>query len=100
MHVELWAVDRPIASARNARRIPDAALDQVAASIKRIRLAPADRGGRPGRNYCGSDPFARCQEAGSCKVPVHVAQGLTPAQVKPTGSWIRGPDLLLAANKL
>ena len=34
MEVELWPIDRPVPYARNARKIPPAAVDKVAASIK------------------------------------------------------------------
>ena len=32
--VQTWPIDRPIAYARNARKIPQAAIDKVAASLK------------------------------------------------------------------
>ena len=34
MLIELWPIDKPIEYARNARRITQAAVDKVAASIK------------------------------------------------------------------
>ena len=34
MKIELWPIDRPIAYARNARKISDIAVDKVVASIK------------------------------------------------------------------
>ena len=44
--VESWPIEKPIPYARNARVCPESAIAKVAASITRVRLAPADRGRR------------------------------------------------------
>jgi hypothetical protein len=38
-----WPIDKPIAYSRNSRKIPERAIDKVAASIKGIWLAPSNR---------------------------------------------------------
>jgi hypothetical protein len=34
MEIKLWAIEKPIPYARNARKIPQSAIDKVAGSIK------------------------------------------------------------------
>jgi DNA modification methylase len=82
MQVELWAVDRPIAYARNARKISDAAVDKVAASIKEFGWRQPIVVDEQGVIIVGHTRLLAAKKLGLAQVPVHVARGLTPAQVK------------------
>ena len=82
MKLELWPIDRLIPYARNARKIPHAAVDKVAASIKEFGwrqpiVVDADR-----VVVAGHVRLLAGQQLGEKKVPVHVATGLTPGQIQ------------------
>ena len=82
MKIELWPVDKPIAYARNARKIPQAAIDKVAASIKEFGwrqpiVVDVDR-----VVVAGHVRLLAAKQLDEKKVPVHVAVGLTPGQIK------------------
>jgi ParB-like chromosome segregation protein Spo0J len=82
MKIELWPIDKLIPYARNARKIPQAAIDKVAASIKEFGwrqpiVVDADR-----VIVAGHVRFLAAKQLGEKKVPVHVATGLTPGQIK------------------
>ena len=50
-----WPLDRPIPYARNSRKIPQRAIDKVAASIKEFGFRQAivvDKDGSLGSTYC------------------------------------------------
>jgi len=77
-----WPVENVIPYARNSRKIPERAIDKVAASIKefgwRVPIV-VDRGGVI---ICGHTRLLAAKKLGLKQVPVHVADNLTPAQVK------------------
>ena len=82
MKLDLWPIDRLIPYARNARKIPQAAVDKVAASIKEFGwrqpiVVDSDR-----VVVAGHVRLLAAQQLGEKKVPVHVATGLTPGQIQ------------------
>src|SRR5467141_4495425 len=81
MQVEL----RPISSIRpyeNNPRINDAAVDAVAASIKEFGFRQPIVVDEQGVIIVGHTRYKAALKLGLDKVPVHVATGLTPAQIK------------------
>ena len=82
MEVELWPIDRPVPYARNARKIPPAAIDKVAASIKEFGWRQPIVVDSEAVIIAGHTRLLAAQKLGLTQVPVHVATGLSPAQVK------------------
>jgi DNA modification methylase len=82
MQVTLWPVDRPIQYARNARRIPQSAIDKVAASIKEFGWRQPIVVDAAGVIIAGHTRLLAAQKLGLAEVPVHVAEGLTEGQIK------------------
>src|SRR4030095_3281187 len=82
MLIASWPVDRLVPYARNARRIPPAAVDKVAASIKEFGWRQPIVVDREGVIIVGHTPLLAAQKLGLKQVPIHLATGLTPAQVK------------------
>ena len=82
MEVELWPIDRPVPYARNARKIPPAAVDKVAASIKEFGWRQPIVVDSEAVIIAGHTRLLAAQKLGLTQVPVHVATGLSPAQVK------------------
>jgi ParB-like chromosome segregation protein Spo0J len=82
MKILLWAIGRLIPYARNARKIPQEAIDKVAASIKEFGwrqpiVVDSDR-----VVVAGHVRLLAAKQLGLEKVPVHVATDLTPGQIK------------------
>ena len=82
MKIEFWLIDKLIPYARNARKIPQAAIDKVAASIREFGwrqpiVVDADR-----VVVAGHVRLLAAKQLGEKKVPVHVATGLTPGQIQ------------------
>ena len=82
MKVERWPIDKPIPYARNARTITPAAVDKVAASIQEFGwrqpiVVDADH-----VIIVGHARLLAARKLGLTEVPVHVADNLTPGQVK------------------
>jgi len=77
-----WSLNRPIPYARNSRKIPERAVDKVAASIKEFGWRQAIVVDREGVIICGHTRLLAARKLGLKQVPVHVAANLTPAQVK------------------
>jgi DNA modification methylase len=77
-----WPIDRPIPYARNSRKIPERAIDKVAASIKEFGWRQAIVVDKDGVIICGHTRLLAAKKLGLTEVPVHVADNLTPAQVK------------------
>jgi len=77
-----WPIDRPIPYARNSRKIPQRAIDKVAASIKEFGFRQAIVVDKHGVIICGHTRWLAAKKLGLREVPVHVAENLTPAQVK------------------
>jgi DNA modification methylase len=81
MHVEL----RPIASIRpydNNPRLNDAAVDAVATSIRKFGFRQPIVVDEDGVIIVGDTRYKAALKLGMTEVPVHVAVGLSPAQVK------------------
>src|SRR5256885_13724851 len=77
-----WPIDKPIPYARNSRKIPDRAIDKVAASIKEFGFRVPIVVDRDGVIICGHTRLLAAKKLDLKDVPVHVAENLTPAQVK------------------
>jgi DNA modification methylase len=80
--VELWPVERPIPYARNARVCPEAAVAKVAASLAEFGFRQPIVVDAEGVIIAGHTRLLAAQRLGLKEVPVHVAIGLTPQQVK------------------
>ena len=77
-----WPIDRPIPYARNSRKIPQRAIDKVAASIQEFGFRQCIVVDKDGVIICGHTRWLASKKLGLREVPVHVAGNLTPAQVK------------------
>ena len=82
MKIELWPIDKLIPYARNARKIPQGAIDKVAASIREFGwrqpiVVDSDR-----VVVAGHVRLLAAGQLGEKKVPVHVTTGLTPGQIQ------------------
>src|ERR1700691_1943277 len=77
-----WPIDRPIPYARNSRKIPERAVDKVAASINEFGWRVPIVVDKDGVIICGHTRLLAAKKLGLAEVPVHVADNLTPAQVK------------------
>src|SRR5512135_75173 len=82
MNIELWPIDKPIPYARNARKISEAAVAKVAASIKEFGWRQPIVVDQEGVIIAGHTRLLAAQRLGLKTVPVHVAANLTPAQIK------------------
>jgi DNA modification methylase len=82
MEVTMWPLERIIPYARNARKIPPEAVDKVAASIKEFGWRQPIVVDREGVIICGHTRLLAAQKLGLRTAPVHVAENLTPAQVR------------------
>src|ERR1700680_69191 len=77
-----WPIDRPIPYARNSRKIPERAIDKVAASIQEFGFRQCIVVDKDGVIVVGHTRWLAAKKLGLREVPVHVAENLTPAQVK------------------
>src|SRR5450432_3239622 len=77
-----WPIDKPIPYARNSRKIPDRAIDKVAASIKEFGWRQAIVVDKDGVIICGHTRLLAARKLGLKQVPIHIADNLTPAKVK------------------
>jgi len=82
MQIIEWPIDRPIPYARNAREIPQSAVDKVAASIKEFGWQQPIVVDAEDVIIVGHTRLRAAQKLGLAVVPVHLATNLTPAQVK------------------
>src|SRR5580704_12056595 len=82
MKVEMWPIDRLIEYARNARKITQAAVDKVAASIREFGFRQCIVVDKDNVIIVGHVRLRAAKKLGLTQVPVHVAANLTPAQVK------------------
>jgi ParB-like chromosome segregation protein Spo0J len=80
--VELWPLARIIPYARNARKIPQSAIDKVAASIQEFGWRVPIVVDVKGVIVAGHTRLLAAQKLGLSEAPVHVAAGLSPAQIK------------------
>jgi len=82
MNIELWPIDKPIRYARNARKISEAAVAKVAASIKEFGWRQPIVVDTEGVIVAGHTRLLAARRLGMTTVPVHVAANLTPAKAK------------------
>src|ERR1700676_3259118 len=82
LRVSAWPIDKVIPFARNARKIRAKAVDKVAASIKEFGWRQPIVVDREGVIICGHTRLLAATKLGREQVPVHVAQNLSPAQVR------------------
>ena len=82
MKIIQWAIDRLISYARNARKIPQEAIDKVAASIKEFGWRQPIVVDSERVVVAGHVRLLAAKQLGLEKVPVHVATDLTPGQIK------------------
>src|SRR6266403_3724928 len=68
--------------ARNARKIPQQAIDKVAASIQEFGWRQPIVIDGEGVIICGHTRWLAAKKLGLRQVPVHTASNLTPAQIK------------------
>src|ERR1039457_2615858 len=80
--VSAWPIEKVIPYARNSRKIPERAIDKVAASIKEFGFRVPIVVDRFGVIICGHTRLLAAKKLGLREVPVHVAENLSPAQVK------------------
>jgi ParB-like chromosome segregation protein Spo0J len=82
MEVTMWPLEKIIPYARNARKIPATAVDKVAASVKEFGWRQPIVVDRGGVIICGHTRLLAAQKLGLKTAPIHVADNLTPAQVR------------------
>jgi DNA modification methylase len=78
-------IGKVIPYARNSRKIPERAIDKVAASIKEFGWRQPIVVDKDFVVICGHTRLLASKKLGLKQVPVHVAYNLTPAQVKAYG---------------
>ena len=82
MEIELWPIDRPLPYAKNPRKIPQSAIDKVAASIKEFGWRQPIVVDADGVVVVGHTRLLAARKLGLLEVPVHVAADLTEAQCR------------------
>src|SRR6185369_12067623 len=82
LQVSAWPIGKVIPYARNSRKIPERAVDKVAASIQEFGFRVPIVVDKDGVVICGHTRLLAAKKLGLREVPVHVAENLTPAQVK------------------
>lgn len=82
MLIEKWPISRPLPYARNARKIPQTAIDKVAASLKEFGWRQPIVVDEEGVIVVGHTRLLAAKRLEMTEVPIHVATGLSPAQVK------------------
>lgn len=81
MKVQLWTLDRIKPYEKNPRKNDDA-VAAVAASIRQFGFRPPIVVDGDGVIVCGHTRWRAARELGLAKVPVHVAEDLSPEQVR------------------
>ena len=79
MLIETWPIERPVEYARNARKITQAAVDKVAASLKEFGWRQPIVVDKSDVIIVGHVRLRGAKKLGMTHVPVHVATNLTPA---------------------
>jgi DNA modification methylase len=77
-----WPIEKVISYPRNSRKIPERAVEKVAASIREFGWRVPIVVDKDGVIICGHTRLLAATKLGLKQVPVHVADNLTPAQVK------------------
>lgn len=78
----MWPITKPLPYARNARKIPQTAIDKVAASLKEFGWRQPIVVDEEGVIVVGHTRLLAARRLEMTEVPIHVATGLSPAQVK------------------
>ena len=82
LEVVWWPIDKPTPYARNPRQAPEAAIAKVAASLKEFGFRQPIVVDEEHVVIAGHTRLLAAKRLGLEQVPVHVACGLTPQQVK------------------
>src|SRR6202049_4508783 len=82
LQVCLGPTNKVIPYARNSRKIPERAIYKVAASIKEFGFRVPIVVDKDGVIICGHTRLLAARKLGLQEAPVHVADNLTPAQVR------------------
>ena len=82
MKIEMWPIDRPVPYVRNARKIPQKAIDKVAGSIQEFGWRQPIVVDKEEVIIVGHTRLKGAQKLGLKEVPVHIAENLNDAQVK------------------
>lgn len=82
MKIEMWSIDRPVPYVRNARKIPQKAIDKVAGSLQEFGWRQPIVVDKEGSVIVGHTRLKAAQKLNYKEVPVHVADKLSEAQVK------------------
>ena len=82
MNIENWKIERIIPYARNARKINDGAVEKVAASIREFGWRQPIVVDSEGTIIVGHVRLKAAQKLGLIEAPIHIADNLTPGQVK------------------
>src|ERR1022692_3915047 len=82
MEIELWPIDRPLPYAKNPRKIPQSAIDKVAASIREFGWRQPIVVDAAGVVVVGHTRLLAARGLGLSEVPVHVAADLSDAQCR------------------
>jgi len=82
LNVNFLPIDKPIPYARNARKISDRAVEKVASSIKEFGWRQPIVVDRENVVIVGHARLLSAKKLALESVPVHVAENLTPAQVR------------------
>jgi DNA modification methylase len=82
MEIQHWPTDRPKPFEQNPRKIPPKAIEKVATSLREFGWRQPIVVDEHGVIVCGHTRLLAARQLGLNQVPVHVATGLTPAQVR------------------
>jgi len=82
LEITNWLLHKILPYSRNARKIPPQAVDKVAASIREFGWRVPIVVDKDGVIICGHTRLLAAQKLGLTEAPVHVADNLTPAQVR------------------
>lgn len=80
--VETWPIEKPVEYDKNARIIPQAAIDLVAKSLESAGFQQPIVVDEQGVVIAGHTRLKAAKQLGYTEVPIHVARGLTENQVK------------------
>lgn len=80
--IEWWPIERPKPYEKNARKVPQKAIDKVAMSLKEYNWRQPIVVDEHDVIIAGHTRILGARKLGMKEVPVHVATGLTAAQVK------------------
>jgi DNA modification methylase len=82
LSIELWPIERVIPYENNPRVVPKRAIEKVAASIRQFGWRQPIVVDTEGVIAVGHTRLLAARKLGYSQVPVHVAAGLSPAQIK------------------